>query len=78
MYVDIHMFKFLLKLSLSKKIVQCTGIPKKGESEKKEGLIKIVRHPTMFREDNIFPPRAKITRLGGMKIENEKFGGVRS
>lgn len=48
-------------------------VKKKGESEKEEeeGLIKIARHPTMFREDNIFPPRAKITRSGGMKIENK-------
>jgi len=76
MYVDVHVFKFFPKLTLSKKIVQCTGILKKGEGEKKEELIKISRHPTMFREDNIFPLRAKITCLGGMKIENERSSAV--
>lgn len=35
------------------------------DGEKEEGEpIKIARRSTMFREDNIFPPWAKITRMG--------------
>lgn len=38
-----------------------------GEYKEEEEVIKIARRATMFREDNIFPLRAKITRKGGWK-----------
>lgn len=76
-YVYLNFTRLALKLTPSEKVVQRAKKKREGEKEGEEGLIKIARHPTMFREDNIFPPRAKITRSGGMKIENKRrFGGV--
>lgn len=43
---------------------------------KEDGLIKIVKRPTIFREDNIFPPWAKIThRERGDGNRNERRSG---